>query len=74
MEITRYKNRKLYSKELGNYVTLADIRDLIQKEKRSVTVTNFDGTDITATTLAQVLALTSNVPVSSLQRLIEGAV
>jgi polyhydroxyalkanoate synthesis regulator protein len=71
MEITRYKNRKLYSKELGTYVTLADIRELIQTQKKSVRITDFDGTDITAKTLTQVLAVTKNVPVSTLQTLIE---
>jgi polyhydroxyalkanoate synthesis regulator protein len=62
MEITRYKNRKLYSKELGTCVTLADIRELIQTQKKSVRITDFDGTDITAKTLSTSLSCYKECP------------
>lgn len=69
VQIIRYKNRKLYSRTLSTYVTLGDIRDII-KQGKSVQVSDHEGSDITATTLAQVLTVTGNVPVYKIQALI----
>ncbi len=72
-QIIKYKNRKFYSRSLNATVTLTDIRDLI-KEGKSVQVTEHaTGTDITAETLALVLTISGNVPVSTLQSLILNA-
>ena len=54
MQIKRYKNRKLYAAELSQYVTVDDIKQLVQSG-HTVQVTDENGDDITAYTLVQVL-------------------
>jgi polyhydroxyalkanoate synthesis regulator protein len=56
-EIVKYKNRKLYSRTSKRYVNLTDIKEMVQ-EKKTVVVTDFNGSDITSVTLAKVVALT----------------
>lgn len=71
VEIIRYKNRKLYSKDTSTYVTLSDIRDLIKSGKTVQVLDNESSEDITAQTLAQVVSATVKaVPVFVLQELI----
>jgi polyhydroxyalkanoate synthesis regulator protein len=56
-EIVKYPNRKLYSKTQSRYVTLSDIKDVVN-EGRLVQVLTKDGKNITAETLKKVVALT----------------
>lgn len=69
VQIVRYKNRKLYSRNHSSYVTLSDIRNIIREGKEVQVTDNESFADITAQTLAQVLT-TMNVPVSTLRELI----
>lgn len=69
MFIIKYKNRKMYSKTLKSYVTLADIRKMI-RDGQQVVVADADGVDITSQTLTK--ALTGvEVPVNTLTNLIQ---
>lgn len=69
-EIVKYKNRKMYSKGQGKYVTLSHIKSQLQEGKK-VTVTNHLGKDITAEVLKKVVGLTE-APVNELTTLITG--
>ena len=53
--IKRYKNRKLYDTQTSEYVTLIDVYDLVRKGYPGVMVIDFDGRDITARSLLQVI-------------------
>lgn len=67
-EIVKYKTRKMYSKSRKGYVTLSDIKEAVQ-EGKTVKVTDYNGNDITATTLSKVVALTETT-VTDLETLI----
>jgi polyhydroxyalkanoate synthesis regulator protein len=71
IQITRYSNRKLYSKTDSTYLTLEALRDKI-KTGATVKVTDHKtGTDITAKVLAATVT-TLNLEVAQLQKLIKG--
>ena len=72
LQITRYSNRKLYSKTDSRYLTLETLRDKI-KAGVVVSVTEHDtGADITAKVLASAIS-TMDIPVEKLQEIIKGA-
>lgn len=56
MKIKRYKNRKLYSPELKDYVNLSGIKAAIL-DNRVIEVIRYDGVDVTRETLIEVLKL-----------------
>lgn len=66
-EITRHKNRKLWSKTESKLMSLDKIRDLL-KEGRKIRVTNFDGTDITARILKKAQTGKSRVKVQEVRK------
>lgn len=53
--IKRYQNRKLYDTNQSCYVTLDEVGSLIQKGQEIKVIDNKDQSDITATTLLQVM-------------------
>ncbi|MFB6232196.1 MAG: polyhydroxyalkanoate synthesis regulator DNA-binding domain-containing protein [Salinibacter sp.] len=53
--IKRYDNRKLYDTEMSEYVSLADIADLVRNGETVEVVDNATGEDITAQTLTQII-------------------
>lgn len=53
--ITRYDNRKLYDTETSEYVSLADIAELVRNGETVKVVDKTTGQDITAQTLMQVI-------------------
>jgi polyhydroxyalkanoate synthesis regulator protein len=69
-EIVKYKNRKMYSRGQGKYVTLSHIKSQLQDGK-AVKVTDHLGNDITATILKKVVGLTET-SVNQLTTLITG--
>ena len=54
--IKKYANRKLYDTKLKKYVTLKYISQLVKNGKEVKVIDNVTGNDITATTLAQIIA------------------
>lgn len=60
MIIKKYKNRKLYSPESSQYVTLNDIQQFV-KDKKDFKVVDTKGNDITAETLIQSLSVNRNI-------------
>jgi len=73
--ITRYANRKLYSKETRTYVTLQQIRDMIQRGEEVAVIDHQTGEDITSATLSQIIfdqeRNTGLLPRPMLQRLVQ---
>lgn len=53
--IKRYQNRKLYDTEESCYVTLEDIRDMIQQGQDVQILDNTNKEDLTSVTLAQII-------------------
>ena len=68
--IIKYSNRKMYSRASKRYVTLAYIKKQIQ-DGNSVTVTKWDGSDITADTLRRAVQIT-DAQVAELEEVIRG--
>ncbi len=54
--IRKYPNRRLYDTQESRYVTLSDIRDLVQDEQDVVVIDKKSGNDITRSILLQVIA------------------
>lgn len=54
MKIIKYKNRKLYSPDLGGYINLTEIADLI-KDGGTITATTLEGKSITNEVLKSAL-------------------
>jgi len=54
--IKRYPNRKLYDTEAKQYITLEGIADLIRQGQEVQVVDHATGEDVTAITLAQIIA------------------
>ena len=53
--ITRYANRKLYSKETRKYVTLNELRVMIRQGDEVEVIDHQTGEDITTATLSQII-------------------
>lgn len=60
--IKRYENRKLYDTEAKAYVRLEEIAALIRRGEEVQVIDNATGADITAATLAKVIAETVRPP------------
>lgn len=54
--IKRYENRKLYDTQAKTYIRLEDIAELVRRGEDVQVVDNTTGVDITAQTLAKVIA------------------
>jgi polyhydroxyalkanoate synthesis repressor PhaR len=52
--ITKYPNRRLYDTTESRYVTLADIRRLVERETKIVVIDKKSGSDITRAVLLQI--------------------
>ena len=72
--IKRYENRKLYDYQERHYITLAELAALVRAGEEVVVLTHVGGEDITALTLALVIAeeekRSSRVPADVLARVI----
>ena len=54
--ISKYPNRRLYDPEQGRYITLEDIRTLVNNKVDFMVLDKKTGTDITCTVLVQVVS------------------
>jgi polyhydroxyalkanoate synthesis regulator protein len=54
-EITKYKNRKLYSKELKKYITLETIKSIVENGESILVINSVDKTDVTKEVLVAAL-------------------
>jgi polyhydroxyalkanoate synthesis repressor PhaR len=58
--IKKYANRRLYNTASGNFVTLADLHELVKQEVAFVVQDAKSGDDLTASILAQIVAEEEN--------------
>jgi len=71
LELTKYENRKLYSKTDSKYLTLGTLRDKIRAGVVVKVTEHKTGADVTANVLKSVLT-TMDISVNNLQKIIKG--
>ena len=74
--IKRYSNRKLYNTETRSYITLDEIAEMVQLGTDVRVVDHLTGTDMTASTMTQVLARQEKqgsgmIPQALLERMVQ---
>lgn len=71
-KIIRYSNRKLYSTNLSQYVTLSDIHSMVKSGTQVQVTDKATRADITEKTLSQVFAANNKLSSEELVKLIQG--
>lgn len=70
LNITKYRNRKLYNSERSSYVNLVELIHAVSVGTKVVITDSTTGKDVTCKTLAQGLALYVDVPLGDLTAVI----
>ena len=71
IEVTKYGNRKLYSKTDKKYLTLNALRDKVRTGTEVKVTDHKTGADVTAKTLAAIVS-TLNLDTTKLSKIIKG--